>query len=40
LFTIIPQNSQDFIAKIKAPIQNSGKIKTGQEIRIKRFNFP
>jgi multidrug efflux pump subunit AcrA (membrane-fusion protein) len=40
LFTIIPQNSQDFIAKIKAPIQNSGKIKTGQEVRIKLFNFP
>lgn len=40
LFTIIPQISNHYIAKIKAPIQNSGKIKKGQEVNISLFNYP
>ncbi|MBL4663590.1 MAG: HlyD family efflux transporter periplasmic adaptor subunit [Flavobacteriaceae bacterium] len=40
LFTIIPSKNEQFIAKIKAPIRNSGKIKTGQKVNIKLLNFP
>lgn len=40
LFTIVPTIENKFIAKIKAPIQNSGKIKIGQTVNIKLFNFP
>ena len=29
-----------FIAKLKAPAQNSGKIKTGQTVNIKLENYP
>ncbi len=40
IFTIIPENSKDFIGKIKAPIANSGKIKLGQKVQIKLLNYP
>ena len=40
VFTIIPNTNTEFIAKIKAPIQNSGKIKNGQKVNIKLLNFP
>ncbi|WP_442264475.1 HlyD family secretion protein [Tenacibaculum sp. ZS6-P6] len=40
IFTIIPNNAKDFIGKIKAPIANSGKIKTGQKVQIKLLNYP
>ena len=40
LFTIIPAKHERFLAKIKAPIQNSGKIKKGMKVNIKLFNFP
>lgn len=40
LFTVIPDRNQQFFATIKAPIQNSGKIKTGQKVHIKLLNFP
>jgi multidrug resistance efflux pump len=40
IFTIIPENSEYFIGKIKAPIANSGKIKTGQSVHIKLLNYP
>ncbi len=40
IFTIIPENSESFIGKIKAPVANSGKIKTGQTVQIKLLNYP
>lgn len=40
LFTIIPKENSAFIAKLKAPAQNSGKIKTGQTVNIKLENYP
>lgn len=40
LFTIIPTMENDYLAKIKAPIQNSGKIKKGQNVNIKLSNYP
>lgn len=40
VFTIIPSESSSFIAKLKTPAQNSGKIKTGQKVNIKLENYP
>jgi multidrug efflux pump subunit AcrA (membrane-fusion protein) len=40
LFTIIPAENSRYIAKLKAPIQNSGKIKKGQNVNIRLENFP
>jgi len=40
LFTVVPDKNQNFIAKIKAPIRNSGKIRIGQKVNIKLYNFP
>lgn len=40
LFSVVPQNSTDFIAKVKAPAQNSGKIKINQEVNIRLANYP
>ncbi len=40
LFTIVPTLENHYLAKIKAPIQNSGKIKSGQDVNIKLLNYP
>ena len=40
IFTVIPQKSNSFIGKIKAPATNSGKIKVGQKAQIKLLNYP
>lgn len=40
VFTIIPTDNADFIAKLKTPSQNSGKIKVGQKVNIKLENYP
>ncbi|WP_298903706.1 HlyD family efflux transporter periplasmic adaptor subunit [uncultured Psychroserpens sp.] len=40
LFTIIPEENSAYIAKLKTPAQNSGKIKTGQTVNIKLENYP
>ena len=40
IFTIIPAESSSFIAKLKTPAQNSGKIKIGQRVNIKLENYP
>jgi multidrug resistance efflux pump len=40
VFTIIPKESSSFVAKLKTPVQNSGKIKTGQGVNIKLLNYP
>lgn len=40
VFTIIPQENSSYIAKLKTPAQNSGKIKVGQKVYVKLENFP
>lgn len=40
LFTIIPKENSAYIAKLKTPAQNSGKIKTGQMVNIKLEIYP
>lgn len=40
VFTIIPITSLGYIGKIKAPIQNAGKIKVGQNVNIRLANYP
>jgi hypothetical protein len=40
VFTIIPEENSAFVAKLKTPAQNSGKIKSGQKVNIKLENYP
>ncbi len=40
VFTIIPSKNSSFIAKLKTPAQNSGKIKTGQQVNIRLESYP
>ena len=40
VFAIIPKNENGYIGKLKAPAQNSGKIKMGQTINIRLANYP
>jgi multidrug resistance efflux pump len=40
VFTIIPSENSSYIAKLKTPAQNSGKIKIGQQVNIKIENYP
>ncbi len=40
VFTIIPHQNSEFLVKVKAPSQNSGKIKIGQKVNIKLENYP
>ena len=40
VFTIIPSENSSFIARLKAPGQNSGKIKMGQKVNLKIENYP
>lgn len=40
VFTIIPSNNLDYLAKLKTPSQNSGKIKLGQYVNVKLENYP
>jgi len=40
VFTIIPSENTAYIAKLKTPAQNSGKIKVGQNVNIKLENYP
>jgi multidrug resistance efflux pump len=39
-FSIIPTIQGGYIAKVKAPLLNSGKIKVGQKVNIRLANFP
>lgn len=39
-FSIIPTFENGYIGKVKAPAQNSGKIKIGQKVNIRLANFP
>jgi len=40
IFTIIPENNTTFIAKLKTPARNSGKIKVDQTVLIDLENYP
>lgn len=40
IFAIIPSNESGYIGKVKAPAQNSGKIKVGQDVNIRLANYP
>lgn len=40
VFTIIPNEDNSYIAKLKTPAQNFGKIKKGQKVNIKLENYP
>lgn len=40
VFTIIPIKNVDYIAKLKVPLTNSGKIKIGQNVNIKLSGYP
>lgn len=40
VFTIIPKRNSTFIAKLKTPAHNSGKIKKYQKVNIKLENYP
>ncbi|MFK5878303.1 MAG: HlyD family efflux transporter periplasmic adaptor subunit [Flavobacteriaceae bacterium] len=40
VFTILPFETKNYIAKLKAPVRNSGKIKKGQSVQIKLENYP
>lgn len=40
VFTIVPTDSKKYIAKVKAPSQNSGKIKLNQTVNIRLANYP
>jgi multidrug resistance efflux pump len=40
VFSIIPTDQKGYVGKAKAPAQNSGKIKIGQDVIIRLTNFP
>jgi multidrug efflux pump subunit AcrA (membrane-fusion protein) len=40
VFTIIPSENSSYVAKLKTPAQNSGKIKPGQTVHIRLENYP
>lgn len=40
LFTVVPNQNTNYLAKINAPIRNSGKIIPGQKVNIKLLNYP
>lgn len=40
VFTIIPSENSSYIAKLKTPAQNLGKVKIGQRVNIKLDNYP
>ena len=40
VFVVVPIEESSYLARIKAPSQNSGKIKIGQTANIRLENFP
>jgi len=40
LFTIIPTGENNYLARLKTPAQNSGKIEAGQRVLIRLQNYP
>ncbi|WP_299679483.1 HlyD family efflux transporter periplasmic adaptor subunit [uncultured Dokdonia sp.] len=40
VFTVIPKDGSEYVAKLKTPAQNSGKVKVGQDVIIRLENYP
>lgn len=40
LFTIIPEENNSFVGKLKVPVLNSGKIEIGQLVNLRLNNYP
>ena len=40
VFSVIPENESTMVGRIIMPMQGSGKVKTGQKVNIKFYNFP
>ena len=40
VFSIVPTQQQELVAKLILPTQNSGKVKVGQRVNIKLDNYP
>lgn len=40
VFSVVPSSGKGYIGKLKAPSQNSGKIKVGQKVNVRLLNYP
>lgn len=40
LFTVVPKDIKNIIGRVTMPVQNSGKVKKGQDVIIKLDNYP
>lgn len=40
VFTVVPEGNESYIAKLRTPAQNSGKLKVNQHVNIKLENYP
>lgn len=40
VMTIVPDQTQAVIGKVQMPVQNSGKVKSGQQVYIRLDNYP
>ncbi|MBC9797633.1 HlyD family secretion protein [Sinomicrobium weinanense] len=40
VFTVVPEETDSLIGQVTMPVQNSGKVKVGQEVIIKLDNYP
>jgi multidrug resistance efflux pump len=40
VFTVVPNSLKNYIGKVKAKGQNSGKLKIGQKVNIRLINYP
>ncbi len=40
VFSVVPNTNQDLIGKCIIPIQNAGKLRRGQKVNLKFFNYP
>ncbi|SHI34150.1 HlyD family secretion protein [Flavobacterium terrae] len=40
VFSVVPSAGEGYIGKLKAPSQNSGKIKVGQKVNVRLLNYP
>ncbi|WP_136667730.1 HlyD family secretion protein [Flavobacterium sp. H122] len=40
VFSVVPTTGKGYVGKLKAPSQNSGKIKVGQKVNVRLLNYP
>ncbi len=40
VFTVLPDDEKSFVARLKTPVQNSGKLRIGQKVLIRIDNYP